>query len=103
MAAPGDGGDHHPAGLDGLLHHAQQHSWPAQALSYKLGEIRIVALRAEAEKELGSDFDIRAFHDALLAQGSVPLPVLDQQIRQFIADRKAAASRSATPADQAVH
>ena len=78
-------------------------SWPAQALSYKLGEIRIVALRAEAEKELGSDFDIRAFHDALLAQGSVPLPVLDQQIRQFIADRKAAASRSATPADQAVH
>ncbi|MCC6441113.1 MAG: DUF885 family protein, partial [Rhodanobacteraceae bacterium] len=57
----------------------------------------------EAEKELGSDFDIRAFHDALLAQGSVPLPVLDQQIRQFIADRKAAASRSATPADQAVH
>ncbi|TAH45185.1 MAG: DUF885 family protein [Gammaproteobacteria bacterium] len=78
-------------------------SWPAQALSYKLGEIRIVDLRAEAEKELGSDFDIRAFHDALLAQGSVPLPVLDQQIRQFIADRKAAASRSATPTDQVQH
>lgn len=78
-------------------------SWPAQALSYKLGEIRIVALRAEAEKELGSDFDIRAFHDALLAQGSVPLPVLDQQIRQFIADRKAAASRATTPTDQVQH
>ncbi len=64
-------------------------SWPGQALSYKLGEIRIVALRAEAERELGADFDIRAFHDAVLAQGSVPLPVLDEQIRQFIADRKA--------------
>lgn len=69
-------------------------SWPAQALSYKLGEIRIVALRAEAEKELGADFDIRAFHDALLAQGSVPLPVLDEQIHQFIADRKAAKART---------
>ncbi len=66
-------------------------SWPAQALSYKLGEIRIVALRAEAEQELGVDFDIRAFHDAVLAQGSVPLPVLDEQIRQFIATSKAAA------------
>lgn len=64
-------------------------SWPGQALSYKLGEIRIVALRAEAERELGADFDIRAFHDAVLAQGSVPLPVLDEQIRQYIADRKA--------------
>ena len=67
-------------------------SWPGQALSYKLGEIRIVALRAEAERELGTDFDIRAFHDAVLAQGSVPLPVLEEQIRQFIADRKAAAA-----------
>lgn len=68
-------------------------SWPAQALSYKLGEIRIVALRAEAEKALGADFDIRAFHDAVLAQGSVPLNVLDEQIHQFIAGSKAAAEK----------
>ncbi|MEZ5460318.1 DUF885 family protein [Dokdonella sp.] len=67
-------------------------SWPAQALSYKLGEIRIVALRKQAEEALGEDFDIRAFHDAVLAQGSVPLPVLDQQIQQFIATSKAAAA-----------
>lgn len=60
-------------------------SWPGQALSYKLGEIRIVELRAEAERELGAKFDIRAFHDAVLAQGSVPLPVLESQIRAFIA------------------
>ncbi len=63
-------------------------SWPGQALSYKLGEIKIVELRAEAERELGAKFDIRAFHDAVLSQGSVPLPVLEQQIRAFIAERK---------------
>ena len=58
-------------------------SWPAQALSYKLGEIRILELRAEAEKALGEKFDIRAFHDAILRQGSVPLPVLDDLVREF--------------------
>ncbi|MGV8960210.1 MAG: DUF885 domain-containing protein [Stenotrophomonas sp.] len=65
-------------------------SWPAQALSYKLGEIAIVRLRAQAEKELGDTFDLKAFHDAILQQGSVPLPVLEQQIQAFIAARKAA-------------
>ncbi len=65
-------------------------SWPGQALSYKLGEIAIVKLRAEAERELGDKFDIKAFHDAILRQGSVPLPVLEQQVRAFIAEQKAA-------------
>lgn len=60
-------------------------SWPGQALSYKLGEITILRLRAEAEKALGNRFDIKAFHDALLSQGSVPLPVLEEQVRAFIA------------------
>ncbi|MFC3550722.1 DUF885 domain-containing protein [Lysobacter cavernae] len=60
-------------------------SWPGQALSYKLGEIAIVRLRAEAEQALGPKFDVKAFHDALLSQGSVPLPVLEQQVRAFIA------------------
>nr|WP_269670589.1 DUF885 family protein [Stenotrophomonas sp. SY1] len=63
-------------------------SWPAQALSYKLGEIAIVKLRAQAEKELGDKFDIKSFHDAVLKQGSVPLPVLEQQINAYIAQRK---------------
>jgi len=63
-------------------------SWPGQALSYKLGEIAIVRLRAQAERELGDKFDIKAFHDAVLEQGSVPLPVLEQQIQAFIAERK---------------
>ena len=65
-------------------------SWPAQALSYKLGEIAIVRLRAKAEAALGDDFDLRAFHDAILAEGSVPLPVLEQRIDAFIAKAKAA-------------
>lgn len=64
-------------------------SWPGQALSYKLGEIKIVELRARAEKELGAKFDLRTFHDAVLALGSVPLPVLEQQIERWIADQKA--------------
>ena len=65
-------------------------SWPAQALSYKLGEIAIMRLRREAEAELGPKFDVRAFHDAVLAQGSVPLPVLEGEIRAFIKKAKAA-------------
>ncbi len=64
-------------------------SWPGQALSYKLGEIRIVELRREAEKELGEKFDLKAFHDAILREGSVSLPVLESQIRAFIKVRKA--------------
>ena len=66
-------------------------SWPAQALSYKLGELAIVRLRGEAEQALGADFDIKAFHDMVLALGSVPLPVLETQVRAFIADSKVAA------------
>ena len=59
-------------------------SWPGQAVSYKIGELKIRELRARAEKALGPAFDRRAFHDAVLANGSVPLPVLEQQIDAFI-------------------
>lgn len=61
-------------------------SWPGQALAYKLGEITIRRLRREAEQALGPRFDQRKFHDAILALGSVPLPVLEQRIARFIAD-----------------
>ena len=57
---------------------------PGQALAYKSGELAIVALRADAERELGSRFDIRAFHDAVLSQGALPLDVLDARVRRWI-------------------
>ena len=61
-------------------------SWPAQALSYKIGELTIKRLRKKAEIALGDKFDLRAFHDALLAYGSVPLSILEQNIDTFIED-----------------
>ena len=64
-------------------------SWPAQALAYKLGELKIRELRAMASNELGAKFDLAAFHDAVLGQGSVPLDVLEQQIKDWVASEKA--------------
>jgi uncharacterized protein (DUF885 family) len=61
-------------------------AWPGQALSYYLGELAIVRAREKAEKALGPKFNIRAFHDAVLELGSVPLPVLTARIDRFIAE-----------------
>ena len=60
-------------------------SWPGQALSYKMGEIKIRQLRAKAEQKLGNKFDLRAFHDALLANGALPLEILEAEMDRFIA------------------
>ena len=59
-------------------------AWPGQALAYKLGEIQIRRHRREAEEKLGAKFDQRPFHDAILAIGSVPLPVLEERMAEFI-------------------
>ena len=61
-------------------------AWPGQALSYYLGELSIEKARRNAEEQLGSRFNIRAFHDTVLELGSVPLPVLEARIERFIAD-----------------
>lgn len=61
-------------------------SWPAQALSYYLGEMAIQKERAKAQATLGPKFNLRAFHDAVLETGAVPLPVLEQHLDQWIAN-----------------
>lgn len=63
-------------------------SWPAQALAYKLGELKIIELRKKAESILGGKFDIREFHHAVLKNGSVPLPLLEQQIDDYIQEAR---------------
>jgi len=60
-------------------------AWPGQALAYKTGEMRIKALRRHAEESLGATFDVRDFHDAVLGQGGVTLPVLEKQVEAYIA------------------
>ncbi len=62
-------------------------SWPAQALSYKLGELKILELRERAESALGNRFDIREFHDVLLGQGALPLDILDRVVSSYIEER----------------
>ena len=60
-------------------------TWPAQALSYKIGELKIRELRARAEAELGSSFDIRRFHDRVVGNGSLPIAVLEETVSNWIA------------------
>lgn len=59
-------------------------SWPGQALSYKIGEIKIRELRKEAEAALGADFDIREFHEIILGQGTVTLEILEKRVKEWV-------------------
>jgi uncharacterized protein (DUF885 family) len=64
--------------------------WPGQALAYKIGEMRLKELRAYATKELGDKSDVRAFHDQVLANGALPLDVLESRIKEWVQAQKTA-------------
>jgi len=63
-------------------------AWPGQALAYKLGQLEILKLRENAKRQLGGKFDIRAFHDAVLGNGALPLDVLDEEVTAWINTKK---------------
>ena len=63
-------------------------AWPGQALGYKIGQLKIMELRTMAEKQLGPKFDIRDFHDVVLRNGPLPLDILEEQVRDWIAQHK---------------
>jgi uncharacterized protein (DUF885 family) len=67
-------------------------AWPGQALSYKLGQLKITELRQRAQKELGANFDIRTFHDEILDGGPLPLDMLEARTDKWIARQKAGAA-----------
>ena len=73
-------------------------SWPGQALAYKLGELTILRLRHESETTLGPKFDERSFHDTILALGSVPLNVLEDQMHAWIRNQAAKPAEGRAPA-----
>ncbi|MBZ5653793.1 MAG: DUF885 domain-containing protein [Acidobacteriia bacterium] len=75
-------------------------AWPAQALSYKMGQMKIMELRGKAHRELGEKFDLRRFHDAVLDQGPLPLDILETKINAWIAATQAAPAQPVTPASQ---
>ena len=67
--------------------------WPGQSLAYKLGQLKFRALRARAQVALGDRFDIRAFHDAVLEQGAVPLDLLETHVNAWLAAQATAPAK----------
>ena len=68
--------------------------WPAQAVSYKIGELKIRELRKEAEKELGDTFEIKEFHDLILSYGSIKLSTLERIVKVWIMEKSQAKNKN---------
>lgn len=71
-------------------------AWPAQALGYKIGQLKFIELRERAKSQLGSRFDIRSFHDKLLDGGALPLDLLEVRINRWIEEQKRGGSKAPT-------
>jgi len=71
-------------------------AWPAQALSYKIGQMKILELRDRAKRELGNKFDLRLFHDAVLGAGPLPMEELEAKINRWIEAGKTGGAVSKT-------
>jgi uncharacterized protein (DUF885 family) len=71
-------------------------SWPGQATAYKMGELKIRALRRLAEERLGPKFDVREFHDVVLGSGAVPLDVLEENVKLYV-DNMSATRQASKP------
>ena len=65
-------------------------AWPAQALGYKIGQLKLIALRVKAQEALGPKFDIRAFHDEILDSGALPMDMLEERVNTWITQQKSA-------------
>jgi len=63
-------------------------TWPGQACAYKIGELKILELRAFAKKKLGKNFDIKEFHRTILQHGAVPLDILERIVNEYISSKK---------------
>ena len=68
-------------------------AWPGQALGYKMGQLKLLELRQKAQTALGTQFSLKGFHDVVLDSGALPMDVLEQQVNDWIATQKAAATK----------